>query len=69
MKRGDNAYIIESNRIIRLVRILNCSGNLYLIKFLDTGGAIRVHPDRLYSIKEIAEAHARQRPIKAPDWH
>lgn len=69
MKRGDNAYIIESNRIIRPVRILNCAGGLYMIKFLDSGGAIRVHPDRLYNTREAAEEHVKQRPIKAPDWH
>lgn len=42
MRRGDNAYIIESSRIIRPVRILNCAGGLYLIKFLDSEGAIRI---------------------------
>lgn len=69
MKRGDNAYIIESNRVIRSVRILNCAGGLYLIKFLDSGGAIRVHPDRLYSTRKAAEEQIEQHPIKAPDWH
>lgn len=69
MKRGDNAYIIESNRIIRLVRIMNCSGGLYLVKFLDSGGAIRIHPDRLYATRETAEEQVKQRPIKAPGWH
>lgn len=69
MKRGDNAYIIESSIIIRPVRILNCSGGLYLIKFLDSDGAIRVHPDRLYNTREAAEEQVKQRPIKAPDWH
>ena len=69
MRRGDNAYIIESSRIIRPVRILNCAGGLYLIKFLDSEGAIRVHPDRLYNTREAAEEHVKQRPIKAPDLH
>ena len=69
MRRGDNAYIIESSRIIRPVRILNCAGGLYLIKFLDSEGAIRVHPDRLYNTREAAEEQVKQRPIKAPDWH
>lgn len=69
MRRGDNAYIIESSRIIRPVRILSCSGGLYLVKFLDSGGAIRVHPDRLYATREMAEEVMKQRPIKAPDWH
>ena len=68
MKRGDNAYIIESNRIIRPVRILNCSGGLYLVKFLDSGGTIRVHPDRLYSTREAAEEQVKQRPLKAPKF-
>ena len=55
MKRGDNAYIIESNRVIRSVRILNCADGLYLVKFLDSSGAIRVHPDRLYNIGGVVE--------------
>ena len=69
MKRGDNAYIIESNRIIRPVRILNCAGGLYMIKFLDSDGAIRVHPDRLYNTREAAEEQIEQHTIKAPGWH
>ena len=69
MRRGDNAYIIESSRIIRPVRILNCAGGLYLIKFLDSEGAIRVHPDRVYITREAAEEQVKQGPIKAPDWH
>ena len=69
MKRGDNAYIIESNRVIRPVRILNCAGGLYLIKLLDSEGAIRVHPDRLYTTREVAEERVKQHPIKAPGWH
>lgn len=69
MKRGDNAYIIESGRMIRPVWILNCSGGLYLVKFLDYGGAIRVHPDRLYATREAAEEQVKQHPIKAPKFH
>lgn len=69
MKRGDNVYIVESNRIIRPVQILNCSGGLYLVKFLDSDGAIRVHPDRLYNTREAVEEQVKQRPIKAPNFH
>lgn len=69
MKRGDNAYIIEINRIIRPVRVLSCARGLCLVKFLDSDGAIRVHPDRLYATREMAEEVMKQRPIKAPDWH
>ena len=70
MKRGENAYIVESNRIVRPVQILSCSGGLYLVKFLDSGGATRIHPDQLYNTREAAaEEQVKQRPIKAPDLH
>ena len=69
MRRGDNAYIIESNRIVRPVQILNCAGGLYLVKFLDSGGAIRIHPDRLYATRNVTEEVVKQHPIKAPGWH
>lgn len=69
MKRGENAYIVESSRIVRPVQILSCAGGLYLVKFLDSGGAIRIHPDRLYTTREAAEEQVKQHPIKAPDFH
>lgn len=66
MKRGENAYIVESNRIVRPVQILSCAGGLHLVKFLDSGGAIRIHPDRLYATRDVAEEVVKQHPIKAP---
>lgn len=52
---GDTAYIVESNRIVREVQIKSCSGGMYLIKFLDTGGGIKVKEHRLFATKEDAE--------------
>ena len=56
LKAGDTAYIVESNRIIREVEIKNCSGGMYLIKFKDSGGGIKVKEHRLYASREEAEA-------------
>ena len=55
MKVGDMAYIIESNRIIREVKIVRCSGGIFLVKFLDTGGGIQVKRHRLFATREEAE--------------
>lgn len=54
MKVGDIAYIVESNRIIREVKIVRCSGGIFLVKFLDTGGGIQVKRHRLFATKEEA---------------
>jgi hypothetical protein len=56
LKAGDTAYIIESNRIIREVEIKNCSGGMYLIRFKDTGGGIKVKEHRLFVSRDEAEA-------------
>ena len=53
---GDTAYIVESNRIIREVEVRNCAGGMYLIKFKDSDGGIKVKEHRLYATKESAEA-------------
>ena len=55
MKVGDVAYIVESNRIIREVKIVRCSGGIFLVKFPDTGGGIQVKRHRLFATKEEAE--------------
>lgn len=54
MKAGDTAYIIESNRFIKPVTIVNCSGGMYLIHF-ENGGGIRVKEHRLFATEEAAK--------------
>ena len=55
MRVGDTAYIVESNRIIREVKIIRCSGGMFLVKFSDTGGGIQVKRHRLFATREEAE--------------
>ena len=54
-KAGDKAFIVESNRWIREVEIRSTAGGMYLIKFLDSGGAIKVKESRLFATREDAE--------------
>lgn len=52
---GDTAFIVESQRIIREVKIIKCGGGFYTMKFVDGSGGIRLRENRLYSSKEEAE--------------
>jgi len=56
MKAGETAYIVESNRFIREVEIKSCAGGMYLIKFKDSGGGIKVKEHRLFATREDAES-------------
>ncbi len=56
MKAGDIAYIVESNRIIREVEIKNCAAGMYLIRFIDSVGGIKVKEHRLFATREAAES-------------
>lgn len=58
-KAGDKAFIVESNRWIREVEIRSTAGGMYLIKFLDSGGGIKVKESRLFASKEEAEKRLR----------
>lgn len=51
---GNEAYIIESNRIIRKCTIVRKSGNLCIIRF-ENGGGIQVKGHRLFMFVEDAE--------------
>ena len=61
---GDTAFIIESSRFIREVRIVQFSGGLYTIRFTDSNGGIKVRENRLYSTKGEAEAAISQTESK-----
>lgn len=54
-KPGDKAFIVESNRFLREVEIRSTAGGMYLIKFIDTGGGIKVKESRLFATREEAE--------------
>lgn len=55
MKAGDIAYLVESNRFVREVKIIRYSGGLYLVRFTDSGGGIQVRENRLFPTQELAE--------------
>lgn len=61
---GDTAFIIESSRFIREVRIVKFSGGLYTIRFTDSNGGIKVRENRLYPTKGEAEATIPQTESK-----
>ena len=61
-KPGDLAYIVESNRYIREVQIRSASGGMYVIRFTDTGGGIKVKESRLFPSKADAEQRVQNNP-------
>lgn len=46
---------MESNRHVREVEIRRCSGGMFLVRFIDTGGGIQVKAHRLFPTREDAE--------------
>ena len=52
MKAGDTAYLVESNRFVREVEILRYNGELYVVRFKDTGGGLQVKAHRLFLTSE-----------------
>ena len=55
-KAEDTAFIVESNRIIREVEVRSCAGGMYLLRFKDSDGGIKLKEHRLFATKEEAEA-------------
>ena len=55
-KAGDTVFIVESNRFIREAQIKSCAGGMYLLKFKDSDGGIKLKEHRLFATKEDAEA-------------
>ena len=54
-KVGDKAFIVENNNRIREVEVRSASGGMYLIKFPETGGGIKLKESRLFATKEEAQ--------------
>ncbi len=58
---GDTAYIIESNRLIREVKVLKVVGGFVTLRFMDSDGGIKLRESRLFQTKEDAEASLPKR--------
>lgn len=67
MKKGDTAYILESNRIITPVTIMSVSSGMYTCR-MPSGGAIRLKRKRIYETEEDARKHIRveKRKYRSP---
>ena len=55
---GSTAYIVESNRLIREVKIVKQSGDFYIIRF-DTSGGIQVRSSRLFETAEAVKCYTK----------
>ncbi len=62
---GQTVYLVESGRRIREAVVRSRSGDLYTIRFTDTGGGIRVRGDRLLLTRDGAAALVRQQQAQA----
>ena len=66
---GKNAFIIESNRVIREVVIIKVVYDLLTVQFIDSKGAVRVRRNRLYQTEEEEKMHMadkRKTEYKSP---
>lgn len=63
-QKGSIAYIVESNRFIREVVILKVTGDFYIVRFTDAGGAIQVRGTRLFESQEDAKSSLPQKEQK-----
>ena len=64
---GDTVYFVESQRIIREVKIVKCGGGFYTMKFVDGSGGIRLRENRLFDSREEAEKSIpRTHPTPSP---
>ena len=55
-KSGGAAFIVESSRFIREVRILKIAGGFATLRFADSDGGIKLRESRLFPTKEAAES-------------
>ncbi len=65
---GKTAYIVESNRIIREVKVLKVAGGFATLRFMDSDGGIKLRESRLFPTKEDAEASLPKKVAPRSDW-
>ena len=64
----DTAWLVESNRFIRDVRIIRLTGSFYVVQFMDSGGAIQVRGTRLFATEEEAKKSVRGGNPQKRNW-
>lgn len=65
---GSTAYIVESNRIVREVKIVRRNGNFYIVRF-GTNGGIQVRGNRLFETTEAAESSIEKQKEQKKGYH
>ena len=65
---GDTAYIVESSRIIREVKVLKVTGGFATLCFMDSDGGIKLRESRLFPTKEDAEASLPKKTTPQSHW-
>ena len=60
-KKDSIAFIVESNRTVRKVVVVRVTGDFYIVKFKDNGGAIQIRGSRLFASEEDALASLPQK--------
>lgn len=53
---NDTAFLIESCRTIREVKIVKYAGGMYTVRFTDGSGGIKVRESRLFATQDDAKA-------------
>ena len=67
-KPGDTAYIVESNRIIREVKVLKVTGGFATLRFMDGDGGIKLRESRLFTTREDAESCLPKKTTPRSHW-
>ncbi len=57
----DTAFIVESGFTVRDVVVIRVVGDMYTLRFTDTGGGVKLREGRLFPSREAAEKAAKQR--------
>ena len=65
---GDIAFIVESSRFIREVKVLKIAGGFATLRFVDSDGGIKLRESRLFPTKEDAEASLPKKTTPRSQW-
>ena len=65
---GDTAFIVESSRFIREVKVLKIVGGFVTLRFVDRDGGIKLRESRLFPTKEAAEASLPKKTTTRSQW-
>ena len=68
-KIGDTVYVVESNKRVVEMIIVNISGNLYLLRYKNGQGGYRVPKHRLFKSIEDTGIAYDEKMIRPPQWH